>query len=124
MLTKIQIAKGKEVIFNLFPTPVSYTKNFLSGDEVKLLFNYCLENKDVTPTQVILNDAVTNHKEREDFLFAGVSNGDIPSDMYKKLIQEILNYSQVSGYRFGKIANSWFNIQNEGSVLTMHCHPQ
>jgi uncharacterized protein (TIGR02466 family) len=112
------------MIFNLFPTPVSYTKNFLNDDEIKLLFNYCLENKDVNASQLILNDAVTSHKEHKDFLFEAVLNENIPKDIYNKLLQEIINYSRVSGYGFVKIANSWFNIQNEGSVLTAHCHPQ
>lgn len=113
------------MIINLFPTPISYIQNFLSSDEVVSLLNYCLQNKDVAASpSLFLNDAVTSHKEHKDFLFDAVSNGDIDSAIYKKLLQEILNYAQASGYGFSKIANSWFNIQNEGSVLTMHRHPQ
>lgn len=112
------------MIINLFPTPVSYTKKFLNSNEVELLLEYCLKNKIVSSTPLILNDAVTSHREHKDFLFEAVSNGSVPSDIYSKLLREILNYSQTSGYGFSRIANSWFNIQNEGSILTMHRHPQ
>jgi hypothetical protein len=108
---------------NLFPTPIAYTQGFLDEKEAKKFFDYCLSIKSKEHSAVTGNGVSTHHKQAallEDAMGAGVINKSI----YERLHKIISEYATLSGYKYSHIANSWCNVQNNGSGLTKHTHPK
>lgn len=109
--------------FNLFPTPLTFTKEFLSKTEAKKFFSYCLKSK-AEKYHSILGDGVSSHDGVTNFLLNAISDGAITTSIYARMEQAIKDYASTSGYEYNKISDSWFNIQNNESHLTQHCHPK
>ena len=108
---------------NLFPTPIAYTQGLLNKEEAKNLFNYCLSRKSTEHSAVTGNGVSTHHKQAallEDAIKAGV----LSKAIYERLDKAISDYATLSGYKYSHIANSWCNVQNNGSGLAKHTHPK
>lgn len=103
----------------LFPTLILQINNFLSKkqcDEISSLFN---KDKNLFDThQVLKGDKnISSFNKTDDILFKikGLNN---------KILQKSNEYSKRSGfYLINKITNSWFNIEEKGSGLKRHSHP-
>jgi uncharacterized protein (TIGR02466 family) len=107
---------------NLFPTPVSYTQGFLSKEEAKNFFDYCLtvENKEHNS---VLGNGVSTHHSQSTLFEKAMDAGVISVDIYERLSKVVSDYAVLAGYKYSGIGNSWCNVQNSGSTLARHCHP-
>lgn len=104
--------------FKLFPTLVTKYDEFLSKEESNIIFKF-LKNVDAEKHNLILGNASSTHKMYDDILDYVPIKGI--KDKLKICIQE---YENDFGLEELEISNSWFNIQNEGSVLMPHVHPE
>ncbi len=103
----------------LFPISLGTISNFVNEDERLKLF------KDITSVK---------HKSHESIIGNGVSSHrsdrmqDFPSFINKniknRLIDQVSKYGMVYGVGNNlKVYNIWSNIQNSGSILNEHSHP-
>jgi uncharacterized protein (TIGR02466 family) len=110
-------------IHSVFPTSIVHIENALPEGICNRILSYILRFK--------VNEAF-NHGSLDG---PSISNHTSDSDIIKELdreinygIYEILNdyqsrYRVHYGLKPGVIKNSWFNIQDPGSVLKRHVHP-
>lgn len=105
-------------MYNLFPTPVQIYSDFLTIEEARKIFLYCKQQKSTSHTS-FLGNAVSSHDDDRNFL---LEINKLFPDIYDKLETAIENYTSLTGLRKQKIFNSWFNIQQKGSVLKSHLH--
>lgn len=102
--------------FSFFPVLVSRVSSFVSEDACKKISDVCL-NSHKTKHDSILFDGGSNFTGTSKFL-----------NNFPQLVLDIENTINlfIQNYSANKliITNSWFNIQNKGSVLKMHVHPE
>ena len=101
----------------LFPTPVAYFPNLITSKE-RLEIYKSIKNTSHHPHDAIGGDGLSSHcrtGQSSSFLDRGI----------KKRIQTALDeYNNECGYKLSKLSNIWSNIQNSGSALLEHSHPQ
>tara|TARA_R100001463_G_scaffold130663_1_gene190195 strand:+ start:144 stop:707 length:564 start_codon:yes stop_codon:yes gene_type:complete len=101
----------------LFPTPISSVPNFITSEE-RLQLIKSINNISHYPHDDISGDGFSSHSDKpksSSFLDRGI----------KKRIQTALDeYNIECGYKLSKLGNIWSNIQNSGSRLLEHSHPQ
>ncbi len=98
----------------LFPTPIAVTPNFISSKE-RLQLIKSIKNVDHSSHDCIIGEGLSTHGQPSSFLDRNI----------KKRIQTALDeYNNECGYRLSKLSNIWSNIQNSGSRLLEHSHPQ
>ena len=105
-------------ILQIFPTIVSYTKNFLNETEINLLLKM-IEDAKTENHQLLGGDAESSY-----------DNYDILKDLklkrpylYDKIENQLNNHVYAIGLPEQAITNSWFNVQQENSELFVHNHP-
>jgi uncharacterized protein (TIGR02466 family) len=103
---------------NLFSVPVTVVREFLSKEESKELFLHVLNNEtNFAHHGSLVGDSLSTHGS-EKYFFSNPK-----ASFLKKRVQDQLDvFSHVSGFAKSEIANSWVNIQNEGSILETHSH--
>jgi uncharacterized protein (TIGR02466 family) len=109
--------------FEIFPTLVTRYSNFLNPDELFLISEYCLNQSKRSNHISLVGDSYSNHLSSESILIE-ISNS-IPrcKDLLDKINNTVDSYTSDTGIPSTLVSNSWFNIQNQGSVLKQHIHP-
>ena len=97
--------------FSLFPTLVLYFPQFINSEKCDNIFKLLKTKK--------LDDHGTLIKGKSTYNF----NINILSELSMDLNKPLQEYSSQSKIKIeNKIRNSWFNIQDEGSILKEHTH--
>ena len=100
--------------FSLFPTLVLYFSQFISSKECNKIFKLLKTKKIDNHSSLVKGKSTHSANFHTDIL------SEISIDMTKPLKE----YSDQSKIKIeNKIRNSWFNIQEEGSILKEHSHP-
>ena len=100
----------------LFPTPVAYFPNFITSKE-RLEILKSIKNISHHSHSAIKGDGVSTHNP--DSTSPKFLKGNI-----KQRVQDAIDeYSKEIGFSSSKVAGIWSNIQNSGSRLVAHSHP-
>ena len=102
---------------SLFPTPVSSFPNFITSKE-RLQIIKSIKNISHHPHDAIGGDGLSSHYED------GQSSNFLDKGIKKRIQTALDEYNTECGYKFSKLSNIWSNIQNSGSALLEHSHPQ
>lgn len=105
-------------MYSLFPIPVKHYENFLSNEEAKTIFEFCKRTKS-DPHSSFLGSATSSHDNNKN-IFYDLDN--VVSNIENRLETFLDNYATDTGFKKQKIVNSWFNIQQKGSLLKTHLH--
>ena len=98
--------------FSLFPTLVLYFPQFINSEKCDKIFQL-LKTKKLEDHGALIKGKSTYN-----------SNTNILSELSLNLNNPLQEYSSQSKIKIeNKIGNSWFNIQDEGSILKEHIHP-
>jgi len=103
----------------LFPTPIGQVSNFINEDERLKLF------KDITSVKheshgAIVGNGVSSHSSDRVQDFPSFIDKNIKNRLTYQVNQYAMRYGIGSNL---EVSNIWSNIQNSGSVLNEHCHP-
>ena len=103
-------------IIPLFPNALGKISNFISEDE-RLVIMKSIMNVKHKPYVTISGDAVSSYNLKYSYDF-------IEKNILNRLENKINEYARVYGISDTlKLDNIWSNIQNSGSVLEEHSHP-
>jgi len=101
-------------IFTLFPTPIGKVSDFITDDERLELI------KSIKDTKHAEHGAIKG----DGFSTFHTSFNGLDKNIKDRLEQQVNDYAKIYGMEPNlKINNLWSNIQNEGSVLEEHSHP-
>lgn len=107
----------------LFPTLVTRHHSFIDDERRKKIFDYILECDGYNAHKALKGEVKTNFDPDGDFLDSVSKNVDGCADI-KHVFESLANeYAKDFGMRQLKLANSWYALQHEGSVLKNHTHP-
>jgi uncharacterized protein (TIGR02466 family) len=107
----------------LFPTLVTRYHSFVDEDRRKKIFDYILECDGYQTHKALKGEVQTNFDPAGDFLH-NVSKHVAGCEDIKQTFEFLANeYARDFGMRQVKLANSWYTLQHEGSVLKNHTHP-
>ena len=103
----------------LFPTPIGQVSNFINEDERLKLF------KDITSVKheshgAIVGNGVSSHSSDRVQDFPSFIDKNIKNRLTYQVNQYAMRYGIGSNL---EVSNIWSNIQNSGSALNEHCHP-
>lgn len=101
----------------IFPTLIKKCDNFLNKKECKDIIEELRKIPSKNHDSLTLNKSASSHTN---FSNIHIKLGD---KFNNKLLLIINKYAKEYGYEKLVIANSWHNIQYEGSSLSTHCHP-
>lgn len=103
-------------IIPLFPNALGKISNFISEDE-RLVILKSIMNVKYKPHDSIVGDGVSSYDLKNSYNF-------IKENIKNRLENKINEYAKVYGISHTvKLDNIWCNIQNSGSVLEEHSHP-
>lgn len=113
--------------YSLFPVPVSYYSNFLPPELAENIKNYILTEKaDVGKKNDVLHgDAKTsymNTDEHATFIQDVTENVPGCSKFSSNLLECINDFTSKLNFPVCTLGNSWFNVQEPGSMLLRHAH--
>jgi uncharacterized protein (TIGR02466 family) len=112
----------KKENFDLFPTLITRYNSILNNDQIKDIFDYCLKKETVSHRSLI-GTAVSSHGATSEIV-DDISNNVKSCEYLKLMLQNLFdNYVDDCNIPKVKITNSWFNIQDQSSVLKQHTHP-
>lgn len=108
---------------HLFPVPVTYVENVLNRQQVAdiLTFTLLQQNKTIAHPSIV-GQGTSYHHTHTDYINEIASNVLSCKDLQNILSRLVMEYSEYTGILFTAFHNSWFNIQNEGSILKRHTH--
>jgi len=102
-------------LIEAFPVPITHILNFISDDErIKLLDK--LKKVKYHKHSALSGDASSTH-------FYKNINRELGKPILTRLEDAVNEYGSMMGLPPLKIFNTWTNIQNSGSVLKYHTHP-
>lgn len=112
-------------LYELFPVPLVYVKEFLPPELAKNIEKYLLSLKDTTKRHnVFLGDATSSH--RDDINICVIEdiarNVEGCERLHENLGIIVNDFAHRTGFENLKLSNSWFNIQNVNSTLKKHVH--
>ena len=98
----------------LFPTAVMEVENFLESHETAEIHEHLMHWDSDKQHDAILNDGTSSHGSDENIIESvGIADR----------VQTALNfYTNIDGRKRLKATDSWYSIQNKGSVLKQHTH--
>ena len=100
----------------LFPSALGTISNFINEDERLKLFKSITGVKH-EPHGAIIGNGVSSHKFKD-------SPNFIDENIKNRLEYQVNKYAMIYGMGSNlKVNNIWSNIQNSGSALNEHCHP-
>lgn len=108
--------------FKLFPVLVNKYSNFLTPKQVDSIKDYCLQ-RPTTVHNTIENNGTSNHSLDSNFIEELLENVSDCKDLDVKIQNTLDDYADEFGMFTVRLSNSWFNIQQPGSVLRQHIHP-
>lgn len=98
----------------LFPTAVMEVENFLESHETAEIHEHLMNWGSDKQHDAILYNGTSSH---------GINKNIIESVGIADRVQTALNfYTNMNGSKRLKATDSWYSIQNEGSVLKQHTH--
>lgn len=101
-------------LHRLFPTPVMRIENFLESSETAEIHEHLMNWGSDKQHDAILNNGTSSH---------GINKNIIESVGLAERVQTALNhYTKAYGRKRLKVTDSWYSIQNRGSVLKQHMH--
>ena len=105
----------------LFPTPVAYFPNFITSKERLDIFKSIknISQQSFHSHLAIKGDAVSTHNPD-----LSASPKFLKENIKKRIQTALDEYNNECGYKLSKLSNIWSNIQNSGSRLLEHSHPQ
>ena len=113
------------ISINLFPTLIRYTENFLNKIQCNEIKKYILKQKDKTYTHELLTGDSKSSYYIDSYISKEIGKLKHCEEIIKNLQIKIKDYSLKSG--IGKenidINDCWFNVQQKGSQLIKHTHP-
>ena len=104
---------------SLFPTPVSSFPDFITSKE-RLQIIKSIKNISHHPHDALGGDGLSSHYHFKDGQFSSLLDISITNRIQNALDE----YNIECGYKLSKLMNIWSNIQNSGSRLLEHSHPQ
>lgn len=115
----------KKHVLDLFPSPVAVIEEFLTCEECNVIFNFCIDYKNKLPngSHHLLKGDSYSLPRTSDYWFIDTLDRHINFSLSDKISEQLVLHSELLGLPKMQISNSWFNIQNEGSVLEQHTHP-
>lgn len=105
-------------LYSLFATPISYTQNFLDFNECNVICDNLLKTQFFSHACISLGSS-SHAKSIHDNIIMNALGDDLISKIQEKLD----DYSKTCGLYDLKITNMWHNVQDKGSVLKEHRHP-
>lgn len=107
--------------FTVFPTLISAYSEVLTEEQCFSIKKFCSKQY-VSNHDALIGKSSSSYSHKSNILEKIVNELPKCSDL-EKIISSILNdYSQSLGIGEVKIKNSWFNFQNEDSILRQHIH--
>jgi len=107
---------------SLFPTGIMVIDNFINEDECDEILTYVQSKKMHNKDDTVPNNAVSTFDGRTDFV-KEISENTAVDDFYDKTLFALNEYANVLGQPELILSNSWAHIQNEGSYVVEHNHP-
>lgn len=105
-------------LYSLFATPVAYFEHLISEDECYSVCDQLLETQFLS--HACLSLASSSHASS---LQNNVIKDSLGESLLFKIQEKIDEYSNVCGLHDLTITNMWHNVQERGSVLKNHRHP-
>ena len=107
---------------SLFPTGVMIIDNFIDDHERDEILTYVrslpMHGKDET----VPRNSLSTFDGAKDFV-QEVSKNTAVDDFYDRITFALNEYGNVLGQPELKLSNSWAHVQNKGSVIVDHTHP-
>jgi len=100
----------------LFPTPIACISNFITSKE-RLQLIKSIKNINHSSHDAISGDGLSSHRKD------GQSSISLDRDIKKRIQTALDEYNTECGNKLSKLDNVWSNIQNSGSKLLEHSHP-
>ena len=109
----------------IFPTLISEIPEFLNKNECEKIEESLKSKKHFLKEHKALSkNALSSHTPHtsKDVLYSVIDSVD--KSFKDNILKFTKKYAESSGFElYNEIKNSWFNIQNEGSILNNHTHP-
>jgi uncharacterized protein (TIGR02466 family) len=101
-----------------------YYENFLPQELAQNIKEYVLKKAgEATSHKAISGSGLSSHRKKYvDFIGEVTSSVKGCSQLYNNIVACIDDYTVKTGIPKNKIINSWFNIQQPGSILKRHHH--
>lgn len=112
-------------LIEIFPTLVGYASKIIDENQANDIKDYCLNSPLAQEVGFPMTGNGLSIQPGIDIDFLGELEKNISSckNLKHNLSLVVNSYSESHGLPPMFITNSWFNIQNEGSVLEQHTHP-
>ena len=109
---------------DLFSVPIIHYENFIPLELVQNIRNYILKTTDVVAPHFALSEpgVSTHHNLSLDLIRDITSLVEGCSQFYNNIMMCVDDYTSKTGLPKNVLSNSWFNIQQPGSVLKRHIH--
>jgi len=109
--------------YDLFPVPVTYYEGFLPRNIASNIKDYILTRQnDAGPHDALLGDATSLHGHSNTFIEEVTKKVEGCGQLQENIMACVTDYASLTGYSEPILLNSWFNIQNKGSLLKKHMH--
>lgn len=107
---------------SLFPTGVMIVDNFITEHERDEILTYVRSLKMHTQDETVPKNASSTFDGATDFV-KEVSKNTAVDDFHERVTFVLNEYATVLGQPELKLSNSWAHVQNEGSYIVDHTHP-
>jgi hypothetical protein len=112
-------------LLSIFPSPIGVV-DFLTESQCSDILKY-IKTESFDQHGALTGDSLSTYmvtnKEEPSLIKRICSNVFSCRNISHNLSEEIIKYSTRIGYRVSKECYSWVNIQNKGSLLKAHTHP-
>lgn len=106
-------------LYKLFPTPVLRIQQFLTAEECECAHQHILTLDLAQQHSAIVDNGVSSHNIESDIIHS--VDSAVPG--FAQRIQSALDeYAQAYRQTSLHVSNSWYSIQNQGSILKQHLH--
>ena len=114
-----------------FPILISSEKNFLNKNQLNIIKSFIEKHNSLKAHNAIINDiaSLSSHNSDANCFLEELIQLNNCENIINKINLRIKKYLEKTGFRLGNPfwtppskMDSWFNIQNKGSVLKQHLH--
>jgi uncharacterized protein (TIGR02466 family) len=107
---------------SLFPTGVMIVDNFIDDHERDEILTYVRSLPMHDQDETVPRNAYSTFDGATNFI-EDVSKNTAVDDLHDRITFVLNEYANVLGQPELKLSNSWAHVQNEGSVVVDHTHP-
>jgi len=108
--------------YELFPTLLTKYSDILNDKQCKDIYNYCLK-KDQKDYELLFGPGKSSYSLQSNII-NDIGKEVLSCNKFDIFIQNLINqYTSEINLSNITVQNSWFNIQNEDSILMQHYHP-